>query len=873
MKGNNLVGQAVMLAVVLGALAFGAPGRTAEAARSPGETGTGTYSVEFWSEAQGLPQSRIRAILQSRDGYLWLGADRGLARFDGVSFTMFNRGRGNLRDNEVWALEEDRSGGLWIGTGGGLTLYKDGSFRTFTKADGMPDDWVRSIDVDPDGNIWIACASGAARWADGRFTAFTTREGLTNNMPIRVCARSSLGVLLVAGNEVDRFVDGRFVAIDGLVAEKDGRVNNLTAGSDGAFWLTFENGLVKRVRNGEVTVYRLSDGVPSRFPTVFDDAHGNVWLTSRDGLFRLTNGEFRPVLSADVTRRLGTIYWLCQDREGSLWLGLEANGLARLRLSRVSVFTTDLGLPSDSMRSVFQDSRGDIWIGTNVGLSRWSQGRITNYGEAEGLPVTSVSAVGEDKDGIVWAASGGDLYQMRNGRAVRDANWRHVYDIKTIYRDWKNRLWVGTASEGLYLYETDHWTVFRVKDGLASDQVRGIVLDRTGALWIGTLGSGVSRYADGKFTTFTEKDGLANDRLAAAYEDDEGVLWFSTRTGLSRYADGRFTTFRTSDGLFTDYVSNMLDDGAGSFWFGSDHGLFTVPKADFSDFIAGRIHGVRSQSFGLRDGLLSLAFVAGSQPNAWRTTDGRLFFCSLKGLAMVEAGRTARNTMVPPVHVESILIDKRGYRPGQAVKVPPGAGEVEIHYTALSLIAPEKVVFKYRLVGFDRDWVEAGTRRFAYYTNLAPGSYRFQVVACNNDGLWNETGDAFAFTLTPYFYQRGWFYALGLLTLVGLIGAVYELRLIGLKVRERELQARVAEAVARVRVLSGMLPICASCKKVRDDKGYWNQIETYIREHSDTQISHGLCPECVRRLYPEFSDDLLPPDDAATPPPEPRPGR
>jgi hypothetical protein len=457
---------------------------------------------------------------------------------------------------------------------------------------------------------------------------------------------------------------------------------------------------------------------------------------------------------------------------------------------------------------------------------------------------------------------------MRDGRAVQDASWQHIYDVKTIYRDWKNRLWVGTAGDGLFLRENDRWTVLRVKDGLPSDQVRGIVLDRGGALWVATLSGGVGRYADGKFTTFTERDGLANDRVAAVFEDDDGAIWFGTRTGLSRFAAGRFTTLRTSDGLFTDYVSNMLDDGAGSFWFGSDNGLFTVPKADFRDFIVGKIHRVRSQGFGLRDGLLSLAFGAGTQPNAWRTTDGRLLFCSLKGLVAVGVGRAASNAVVPPMHIESVLIDKRGYPPGQAVAVPPGAREVEIHYTALSLVAPEKVRFKYQLEGFDSDWVEAGTRRFAYYANLPAGMYRFHVIACNNDGLWNEVGDAFAFTLTPHFYQRGWFYALCLLTLVGLIGAVYELRVIGLKAREKKLQARVAEAVARVKVLSGLLPICASCKKVRDDKGYWNQIETYIRDHSDTQFSHGLCPDCVRKLYPEFSDEILPPGDASPPRPD-----
>jgi len=857
--------------LVLGllALSFGATGRAADAARPPADLGLGTYSVEFWGAGEGLPQSRIRAIVQGRDGYLWLGTDGGLVRFDGASFTVFSRRTGDLRDNEVWALAGDRDGGLWIGTGDGLTYYKDEKFRTYTKAEGLPDNWVRAIDIDPAGNVWVVTVGGLARMTADRSAIFTIQEGFPSNTPIRICAKTPQGVLAVAGNQVHRLVDGRFVVVDGLVAADEGGVNHLTAGSDGSVWLSFESGLVKRIRNGAVSVYRVRAGVPMRYPTVFEDTQGGVWLTSRDGLFRFADGEFRPAVPAAIGNRLGVVQWLCWDREGSLWLGLEASGLGRLRSSQFTVLSTDQGMASDSTRTVFQDSRGDIWIGTTVGLTRWSQGRITNFGEAEGLPLKIVSAVGEDRDGIVWAAAGGDLYQIRDGRVTRDASWPHVQDIKTIYRDWKNRLWVGTASDGLFLREGDRWTGLHAKDGLSSDQVRGIVLDRGGALWVGTLGSGVCRYLDGKFTTFTERDGLANDRVASVYEDDDGVLWFSTRTGLSRYAAGVFTTFRTRDGLFADNISNVLDNGAGAYWCGSDNGLFTVPKADFRDFAAGRIHGLHAQGFGLRDGLLSLAFGAGVQPNAWRTTDGRLLFCSLKGLVAVAVGRTTPNAVVPPVHIESVLIDKHRQAPGLAITVPPGTREVEIHYTALSLIAPEKVRFKYQLEGFDNDWVEAGTRRFAYYANLPAGSYRFHVIACNNDGLWNEAGDAFAFTLTPHFYQRGWFYALGLLALVGLIGAIYELRVIGLKVREKELQARVTEAVAKVKVLSGLLPICASCKKVRDDKGYWNQIETYIREHSDTQISHGLCPDCVRKLYPDFSDEILRRGEVPPPPPDP----
>jgi hypothetical protein len=367
----------------------------------------------------------------------------------------------------------------------------------------------------------------------------------------------------------------------------------------------------------------------------------------------------------------------------------------------------------------------------------------------------------------------------------------------------------------------------------------------------------VNKYADGKFTTYTVRDGLGSNRVTGIYEDGTGVLWFATRGGLTRLKDGRFLNFTTRDGLFYSFVSGMLDDGRGSFWFSCSQGIFRVNKADFGDYADGKIKAVRSVAYGVEAGMLTTAFGAGLQPNVWKTTDGRLLFCSLKGLVVVDPAHLSSNTYAPPVHIEQVLVNKQARATGRYVEISPGKGEVEIHYTALSYQAPAKVLFKYQLEGFDREWVEAGGRRFAYYTNLPPGSYKFRVIACNNDGVWNETGDTFSFRLKPYFHQTVWFYLLCVLAVTLLVGLVYELRVNQLKARERTLRQRVAEEVAKVKVLHGLLPVCASCKKVRDDRGYWSQLETYLKEHSDTEITHGICPECMKKLYPDYADAVL----------------
>ena len=814
------------------------------------------YGIDLWDAADGLPEMRIRAIVQSPDGYLWLGTANGLVRFDGVAFTVYNTQTGSLKDNEVGSLVEDGEGALWIGTyGGGLTRMKDGKFTTFTTADGLTDDYIRNADCSPMGDIWLATPHGVACFSKGKFITYSTKDGLPSNFISNISAQSPAGIFACSAGGLYRLEGGKFVLQAGAIDSNDGRMDTLSCAADGSLWMTFESSHVKRWQNGQLKTYTQADTLVSRPAAVYEDPQKDTWVGAYNGLSRLHEGRF-DALPATEAAKLGVVLCVFVDREGSLWLGTEANGLARLRPVAVRTLTAEEGLTESSTRCVYRDSRGDIWIGAYMGFSRLSHGKITAYTRQDGNQLPAVTSIAEDAQGRIWIAAGGKITTFENDRLVPIPGWKNVFDVKVIARDSLGNMWAGTDGEGLFRIADGQITQFKMPDGLAGNQVRAILSDRHGALWVGTT-TGVSRFQDGKFTNFKTADGLANDRVMSLFEDSDGTLWVGTRNGLSRAENGHFFNIRDTEGLPENYIYNVLEDGVGNFWMSGAKGIWNVPKAELNALAAGKLNRVNATLLGYRDGLRSASLVAGTQPNACQGDDGQLYFCSLKGLVGVRQMAQNVNHLIPPVVIEKVLIDKLEQPVNAEPQVPAGVGELEIHYTALSFVAPEKVHFKYRLDGVDTDWVDAGQRRFALYAHLPPGSYQFRVMACNNDGLWNEAGAAYDFRLPPHFYQTSWFYALIGLVITAFAGGAYVLKIHRMQKHEQELQRRVDEAVAQVKVLHGLLPICTGCKKIRDDQGYWNQIESYIGKHADIQFSHSLCPDCLRSIYPDVADEVL----------------
>jgi signal transduction histidine kinase/ligand-binding sensor domain-containing protein len=670
------------------------------------------YSRQNWQTGNGLPQNSVHAILQTRDGYIWLATEGGLVRFDGLRFRVYDaQNTPTLRSNTVRSLLEDREGALWIGTADGLARYGGSKFQSFTKSDGLPSNSVLSLSEDRSGTLHAVTSDGAA----------------------------------VYGN-------GRFHASPGAAGPEDSR---------------------------DLTKYSTKDGLPSnRITFAYGDREGAVWIGTDGGLARVVNGRverFSPndVLSSDITLSA------FEDREGNLWLGTESDGLYILRDQKFAMYTSKDGLASDLARSIFQDRDGVMWIGTNAGLSRLADGRFSNITAKDGLSSNAILGLAEDAQGNLLAGTADGMNVIRDGHVTVITSADGLADdfVRSVYKDSDNSVWVGTR-RGLSHWIQGNFKTYSQADGLGSDFVGTLLRSNDGGLWIATLG-GLTRFADGKFKNYTTADGLASNVITALQEDAAGVIWIGTQGGgLNRFIGGRFSRY-PAPGL-PETIYGILEDAEKSLWISSKTGIFRVSKT-----------GLIAQ-YGTADGLRVSECSEGGHPAVWRNKDGSLWFSTVKGVAVVDSRTVERKALPPPVVLESFSVDDRTFEPGEttSMDVAPGPSRFSFEYAGLTFYSPQRARFRYRLEGFDHSWIDAGTRRVAYYTNLRPGQYRFRISARAYDGDWSETEASLAFRLRPHFYQTYWFY---LLLVILATAAAYEAYHWRLRQVEAQFKAVLAE--------------------------------------------------------------------------------
>jgi ligand-binding sensor domain-containing protein len=826
------------------------------------------FSHENWQTVNGLPQNSVQAVVQTRDGYLWIGTQEGLVRFDGVRFTVYgSRNTPQFRINHVEALLEARDGTLWIGTfGGGLISLRDGQFRLYRTTDGLSSDSVMDLAEDFDGAIWIATeGGGVSRWsAKSGFKTFTTADGLGSRSTTSVIAdmRGVVWVGTAAG--VSRFDNGKFVTYTSRNGLAGDSVTALDVDRQANIWIGTTQGLT-RWSDGNTANYTVRQGLPNDVVrTLHVDDAAVVWVGTRGGLARLEKGVISTLTTRDGLAN-DDVTAIMQDREGSYWIGTNGGGLDRWRDASFTTYGPQQG-PTDDVYAVTGSRDGGLWAGSGNGrIYHFKGGRFTPLDTRGHLAGTIVRALLEDKQGNLWIGTERQLFRYRQGvfEVYGQSRGLPGFSVRVVFEDRDGRIWVGTSGGGLSYIEGSRLVTYTTRDGLAENRVRAIVQDKDGSLWIGSYG-GLSHFKDGVFRTYTAAQGLSNNFARSLHLDEDGTLWIATYGGgLNRLKNGRITAYGTRDGFFSDTPFQIVDDQLGYLWLSCNTGIFRVSKQALEAFSDGRATSIASTTYTEADGMKSRECNGGS-PGGWRTDDGRLWFATLKGLASVDPANLRRNPKPPPVLVEDVIVDGRRIAPGDHIKA--GSQRMEFRFTGLSFVAPARMRFVYRLEGFDQQWIDAGNQRSASYTSIPHGSHRFLVKAANDDGVWSETPASFDFVLDPHFYQTFLFYGCAALILIASGAGIYRLRTRQLRNRQRVLQTKVDEAVAQIKTLRGLLPICASCKRVRDDGGYWNQIERYVRDHSEAEFSHGICPECIRKLYPEHADlaDPRPPGASAT---------
>ncbi|HKY19923.1 MAG TPA: two-component regulator propeller domain-containing protein [Vicinamibacterales bacterium] len=790
------------VAVVLALAAVSAPAPVSAAEAVPPEQSG--HTVRWWGQDEGLPQNTVFALLQSSDGYIWLGTKAGVSRFDGLQFTSFdNRHEDQLPENEVWALAEGKDGSIWIGTfGGGLSRFKDGRFTTYTTKQGLANNFVTRLHTSPDGSIWIGTEGGLSHFKDGRFSNYTVNDGLAHNV-IWALYTDADGSLLVGTTRggLHRITNGRVVAepLDGLAPSAD--ILAFFRDIDGSLWVGSTHGLF-RIKDGHTTRFTTEDGLSSdRIRYISSGPDSSLWLGTAEGLARYQAGTITSYALGDGWTSPDFLAFV-QDREGSFWIGSRFIGLAHARRGHFTSYTKKDGLSDSYVATVLEDSQRTVWLGTLKGLNAFKDGRVIPISEKNnGLPPILISALMEDGQGHLWVGTPTGLFRSTEPVRCEATRCRTRFErlqhealahqfVRIIHQDRQGTIWIGTSLEGLIAYRDGKVTIYTTKNGLSNNAVRALQDDRDGALWIGSRG-GLDRFRDGTFTPHTDEHGERLDSVLTLMLDRDGALWIATRSALVRLKDGHSTAYTVNNGLYSSLANSVIEDGSGNVWMASAKGIFKVRKQELDAVANGKASAVTSVAYGMGHGLASPIGSAGYYPGAYKSRDGRLWFAMAVGASVVDAEHLTPNTLAPPVRIERVSIDGQSFLPHQEARAQPGRGDLIFHYTGLSFLAAERVHFQYRLDGYDRDWVNALGRRTAFYSNIPPGRYTFRVKAANNDGVWNETGASYTIYLAPHFYQTTWFAGVAVCSFAILIAGAYGLRIRGLKVREQDLERLV----------------------------------------------------------------------------------
>ena len=759
--------------------------------------------MDTWQTDAGLPELAVQSIFEASDGYLWIGTQEGLARFDGAKFEVFDHvNTPALKSDFITAIVEDGDHALWIGTTQGLAMRSaDGRFTTFGSEQGFPLPRVSMAAADSDGSVWIGGRGGVAHIVHGHVErVFGVADGLANDFVGYLAVDRDGTLWVTTRGHLHRIKSGKVENFSEAEGLKGHSISGLFTSRSGELWvLTIGSGLFRR--DGDRFNAWWPNGVPESVNVrdLLEDRDGTIWVaTDARGVFRTWQHLLSGTTSEQGLNDLG-VQTLFEDSAGSLWIGTLGRGLIRLRDGSFTAYTKSEGLSTDSVFSVMQDRHGDVWAGTLNGLTRISIDEVRSYSHANGLSGNYISALGDDNAGGLWVGIGGlGLDHLSNGKVDRTISLKPAQSaasVTAIVLDRQGRLWAGTDVAGVARIVGGNIDYLTTQQGMPENFVGAIAEDVRGEIWIGT-NRGLGK-VDGDRV---DADALHDEELRSAailslYVDGRDTLWIGTLgRGLWRYSGGHLTHYSMREGLPNETINSIVTDVQDNLWLGSNRGIFRIQRSELDDVAAGRRATMQVTHFGQADGMKSAETSAGAQPSAWRSSDGRLWFATVQGAVVVDPERIA--TARPPLrtYVESVRAnDQPVDLHADAAHVPAATSRLEIRYAAPDLLDAETTRFRYRLQGVDTDWVDVGGERIARYANVPPGARRFEVQARRDNEAWNGAMTAVTFQIAPMFYQTWWFAAVCAAVLIGLLWFLHHLR-----VEWLHMQSAVADERRRI---------------------------------------------------------------------------
>lgn len=720
----------------------------------------GQFHSTQWNADAGLPQNSVRGIVQTPDGYIWVATLNGIARFDGVHFTVFDKSNTKgLTSNRFVAMSAGRNGDFWlVAEDGNVVWFHHGRFKTLGLPEGIHPSSSLSVTSDKNGTAWIDSNGELYRWNEQK-NVFEKQLLGKDGTHFRPLWWVGTGFWAVEENQLLYLTRGVFKTHPLPQWIVKSQIRRAAVADDGTILIETLNGQHAQ----------LIDGIFQHFERQLDIPF--TWQGIRDWKLHINNVLNRSLSfpSTDVESMIEFNVML-SDTEGNTWVGSEGKGLFRIQKQLITVYSTDQGLAGASVYPVLKGKSGEMWVGTwPAGLSRIEDGKVHTFTTKDGLPGL-VSALAEDRDGKLWVGTHGGLRILDQGHFLvpKGLPPEGIPVVMAIYQTSDGSMLLGTE-RGMYVLNNMGLKILTIQSGLATNNTRAIVPDHYGNLWIGGYG-GMTKLNNSltPVARWTEQNGLPSNNVRSIYEDTAGNIWVGTYDGgLGLFRKDKWTIFNSANGLFDNGVFQILEDAHQNFWMSSNRGIYRVNKADLYAFAEGRQARIQSIGYGKADGMLNIECNGGVWPAGARDDRGFLWFPTQNGVAVLNPEVLGRSKDSPRAIIESVAVDQKELGPVRQITLKPDQTSLAIQYTALSFSKPEQIDFRYKLDGIESEWQYVGRRRTAYYTHLPPGQYVFHLAAVNSDGIWSKTDQILPVEIEPPFFRKWWFLtACSLLALV-----------------------------------------------------------------------------------------------------------